>query len=336
MAAAQLFLNEIRQLVAGDGIGDNGTVRGLLRRDGRRQRDKPVAAQLGAIGFHRARPVYIGIKDKPQVTAARQYRPAEVLHRFLVFGVRHMVGEAAVRLQVHARGNIRAQRRQHPRGIEAARAVAGIHRYFQSSQRPLAAIHPGDDALPQHGGIGGQDIKRGEPPMQPGRFRARLRPTQQLLNIGGFQPALPGKELQSVAVLRQVARGDHHRPIKIAARQHRRHKHSRGAGHAAIGRHGPHGHQSGQYGPLQAGPGKTAISSHGDPQLLRRFTAALHQPCGKGPADLSGGFLGQVYRLRRYQRQRHPPDITSVLQLTVLYHSHYLLFCVPLILHTGG
>jgi len=36
MAAAQLFLNEIRQLVAGDGIGDNGTARGLLRRDGRR------------------------------------------------------------------------------------------------------------------------------------------------------------------------------------------------------------------------------------------------------------------------------------------------------------
>ena len=54
--------------------------------------------------------------------------------------------------------------------------------------------------------------------MQPGRFGARLRPAQQLLNIGGFQPALPGKELQSVAVLRQVARGDHHRPVKIAAR----------------------------------------------------------------------------------------------------------------------
>ena len=193
--AAQLLFDKFRQLVACHRVGDDGTARGLLRRDGRRQCDQPVAPQLGAVGLHRTRPVHIGIKDQSQIAAARQYRPADALHRFLILGVRHVVGEAPVRLQVDACGNIGAQRRQYPCGIKAARPVSGIHRYFQPGQRPVAVLHLRNDALPQHGGIGGQNIKRREPPVQPCRRRAFGCPPQDLLDIGGLQPALIGEKL---------------------------------------------------------------------------------------------------------------------------------------------
>ena len=264
MAAAQLLLDESGKLVAGHGIGHNGAVRRLLRRNRRRQCDQPVAPQLGAVGLHRTCTVHIGIKYQPQITAACQYSAAEAFHRLLVFRVWHMVGEGAVRLQIHACGNIGAQRRQHPRSIKATRPVSGVHGNLHTGKGALAALHAGDDTLPQHCRIRRQNIKRGQSAMQPCRFGSLCSASQQLLNIGRFEPARFGKEFQSVAVLRQVTGSDHHCTVKVTVRQYRCHKHGRGACHAAIRRHRTHGSQTGQHCPLQAGAGKTAVPPHCD------------------------------------------------------------------------
>ena len=140
-------------------------------------------------------------------------------------GVRNIDGEVTVRLEVHARRDIRAERGENLGGIETARTVSRVNHYAHARKGLIGLI--GAYALAdKRAQVRGVLLH-----MVAGRY---LRGDIAELDILGLfeyisdirrvEAAVNGKEFQSVSVARVVARGHLHGAV--AGQVEHRHKHS--------------------------------------------------------------------------------------------------------------
>ena len=312
---AQRLLNKQLQPVAGDGIRHHRTAGAVLQRNGRGQRHQPVAVDLPAVGIHRAAPVHVRVEDHAQVAAAGAHRLANAFHGIGVLRVGNMVGEAAVRLQIPAAGDIGPQRRQHLVGIKAAGAVARVHSDLKSLQGPLCFFHmyPPADDLPQVGGIG-LHMVTGEHAAPGGFLRGfpLLCPGEDLFHIRGVQTALPGEELQPVAVPGVVAGGDLHGGG--AGQVQHCHEHGGRGGQAAIVHRNAPGNKHILQGSGDPFAGKAGIVAQSDVRPGRRAAQVLFHPAQKAPGHAAHGIIRKAHRFTRIVFHGGTANIRAALQ----------------------
>ena len=226
--------DELRKPRGRDGVGHDGRAGVLAQQYGGDERDEPVAVELLAVREHRSGAVHIGIKDDAEIGAAFEHRRADAVHRLQQLGIRHMVGEMPVGVEIPAAGRIRAERGEHTLGKKAARAVSGIYHDALAREGLFVSVRRGDDLLAQNGGIGLHKLALRHAPA--GGERRLLRgKAEDLAHVRALRAARSGEEFESVAVPRQMARRDHDRRIKGLLPCHGRHEHCRGGAEAEIG-----------------------------------------------------------------------------------------------------
>ena len=165
---------------------------------------------------------------------ALEYRLADAVHRLGQLGVRHMVGEAPVGVEIAAAGRVRAERGEHALGEKAARAVSGVHNDMLARERLFVPVRRSDDLFAQNGGIG---LHKFAPRHAPAGGKRRLLrgEAEDLAHVRALRAARGGEEFESVAVPRQMARRDHNGGVKGSLPRHGRHEHRRGSAETEIG-----------------------------------------------------------------------------------------------------
>ena len=67
---SEFFLNEFRQLAAGDAVRHDSRARVLLRHQGRGHGHDAVSGDLASAAVHRRGTVHIRVEDEPEICAA--------------------------------------------------------------------------------------------------------------------------------------------------------------------------------------------------------------------------------------------------------------------------
>ncbi len=189
------------------------------------ERDQAVAVDLFAVGSDRSRTVDVGIEDDAEVGFVFFHRLAHRAHRLLVFGVGDMVGERAVRFEELRTFCVRAQRSEHPIGVKPARAVARVDKDLLARKRFFACARRAHFLHE----IGGVDLHVALFFERAARLAPHVgfcRKVQDLFNVFALESAFSQEELQTVLLIGQMARRDHHRGIRaesvLQEHEHRR------------------------------------------------------------------------------------------------------------------
>ena len=321
----QLILQEIRQLVRGYGVGDDGAARIIRGKNSCHHGNQSIAANLLAVRQHRAHAVHIRIKDNAQVCPARQHCSLDSIHGHLILRVRDVVREAAVRLQVKAAGSISPQLRQHLAGKEAPGAIASIHHNVHAGKRlfiVIAAINALTDFLAKAGRININQCQRLCQPQVGTPFLKPCRRLQQLDDVLLFKAAICGEELQAVAVKRQMAGSNHDGAVHLRFREDNGHEHGRSGSHAAVKSLCPLRQDALQSRFLQAGGRQAGVMPHRDFQLTGCLPQLLGQKFHKGGGNQVGRLRAQVHRLALYPLQGNATHIAAILQLHQFFFCH--------------
>ncbi len=223
----EILLQKTGQPVGGDRIGDHRSAWVFVCEDRCHHGDDRIPVDLRTVVQDRGHPVNIGIKDDPEVGAALERCLPHRLHRLLILRVGDVIGERPVRVQIAAAGGVRPERFQHLLDKKAARPVARVNRDFQPCQRMriILRLDPVADFFAQACGIEGEQIDRFDPFQ---RCLCGVQPSgilEQGGDISVLQPSVCIEKFQAVAVEREMAGGNHNRPVTSGLGEEDRHKH---------------------------------------------------------------------------------------------------------------
>ena len=232
-----------------------------------------------------------------------------------------MVRKMTVRFQELACGNIRSQRLQDLLRVKSACAVSGVHDDLQSRKRfvrRFGMLHFRDDLFPEMRGISCDQVF-----FMYGAvigFGCKmileiftLRAVDDMADIFFVQSAVAVKILETVAVERQVAGGDHDRPIAPIILKDRRHEHSRGRGQTAVINRRSHLLQRGEDRLLQTFRTEPAVMPYRDREILRALLQFFTEPEHKALSQTHRLFRSEIDRFPGDALHGNPADITSVL-----------------------
>ena len=132
MMSAQRFFYKLGKPRRRYGIGNNGAARIAFERNDRRQGDKSVSVYLSAVGAYAAAAVNVRVKYYAEVGFRAESCLSHGVHRRLVFGIRDMIREHTVRLQIAAAGCVRSEGGEYLFGVKSAYSVTCVNNDFQS------------------------------------------------------------------------------------------------------------------------------------------------------------------------------------------------------------
>ena len=192
----------------------------LCKKNGGDERDQAVAVDLLAVRGDGARAVDVGVEDDAEVRLVLLDRRADGLHRRLVFGVGNVVGEVSVRIQELRSRRVRAQGLQNEVDIEAARAVARVHKDALPGKGPV--LPAGRAHLSSRGRRHTSRCTLFGEACPSRREVALRRNLQDVGDVAALQTAVLAEELEPVLLPRQVACRDHHGDVRaeIVLQQH--------------------------------------------------------------------------------------------------------------------
>lgn len=152
---------------------------------------------------------------------------------------------------------------------------------------------------------------------------------QHFLDVPLLEPALGRKELEPVAVERQVARGDHHAAVELVALGDAGQEHGGRRREATAGNLPSRGGDAGGQGPLEHGTGEARVAADRYPRGKRSrggLAAASAPSCplllppeelDEPLADEEGHRRGQSQRLALDPRDGDAADVGAVLEALV-------------------
>ena len=308
--------DELRKPRGRDGVSHDGRAGVLAQQDRGDERDEAVAVELLAVCEHRPGAVHVGIKDDAEIGMAFEHRRADAVHRLRQLGVRHMVGEMPVGVEIAAAGCVRAERGEHALGKKAARAVSGIHNNALAREGLFVPVCRGDDLFAQYGGIGLHEFALRHAPA--GGERRLLRgQTENFAHVRALRAARGGKEFESVAVPRQVARRDHDRRFEGALPRHGRHEHRRGGAETEIGhRRAARGERfAKRFGDRLARKARVAPDTHAEAFL----SEPRAQKARKAARDGAHRRIVERDGFALHARERHTAHVAAVLQFCKIH-----------------
>ena len=163
MDQMEFILEERRQFVGCDRVGDDSAAGIIRRQDGGHHGDEGVAVDFFPIGQDGAHAVHVGVENEAQVGFVVEDGLADRGHGIGIFRVGDMVGEHAIRFEELAARRIGAEFRQDLSGKEPAAAVAGVDDDVHPFQRTVvhAGTEAGTDLTAQVQGVEVDQIQRG-------------------------------------------------------------------------------------------------------------------------------------------------------------------------------
>ena len=204
---AAMRLDELRKSCGGYGVGDYNRARFVFKYDRRYHGDKAVAVEFSAVRENAARSVNIGIKHNAEVGVRLLNPLGGAVYHDGRLRVRHIYGEVAVRLEIHARRDIGAQRSEDFGSVEAARAVSGIDHYSHTRKRFVGLVHA-DAFADKRAQVRGILLHM----VACGYFGRRIAEFdilgffEYVSDIGRIESAVDGEKFESVSIARMVAR----------------------------------------------------------------------------------------------------------------------------------
>ncbi len=132
-------IDEYGEAVGSDGIGDNGCSGMFIQCDGAHQGNQIVAVDRFAAGIDDRSTIHIGVEDDAKIGFRFEGGADDGLDGFLVFRIRYMVGEIAIRIEELTARSVCTKDLQYLLGEEPACAVSGIHNDFHAFERSVAA-----------------------------------------------------------------------------------------------------------------------------------------------------------------------------------------------------
>ena len=121
-----------------------------------------------------------------------------------------------------------------------------------------------------------------------------------------------GEELQTVAVIGQMAGGNHDGAIHAGFREHRGHEHGRGGSHTAVHSDTASGSQSLQHSLLESRGRNAGIVSHRHPQLLLLLAGLLSEEFQKASGNDISRLYRKSHRLIGHAFHSYPSHITAI------------------------
>ena len=300
MLASEMLFDKLVESRRGDRVGHYRAAGILLKRETGRQRHQTVAVDLFAEAVDSAAAIDVGIEDHAEVGFTLQHRLTDTLHRFCVLGIRHMVREHPVGIQIARAGGISAQRLQHLGGVKAARAVAGVDHDVETCERMVIVlcVDLALDQLAQMRGVVLHIVDRGYRAVQGFcGLVVILRVLQDRFDILAVQTAAASKELQSVAVEGMVRGSDLYR--RVTAEVNRRHEHRRRRRQTAVIYLDARQGQSAHHDIGDPFARDTAVPADGNRQFSGSFACFLLYPEGETVRDARDDRIRQVDRLPR-------------------------------------
>mmetsp|Transcript_8758 Transcript_8758/g.36695 ORF Transcript_8758/g.36695 Transcript_8758/m.36695 type:complete len:391 (-) Transcript_8758:423-1595(-) len=324
-------LDERREPVRGDRVRHDGRPGVLREHDRGQKRDQAVAIKRDAGAVNHRAAVDVRVKDDAEVGAARLRRARRARHRLGVLGVGRVVRERPVRVQELRAVDVRAERLQHLRREESAGAVPGVDGDFEPAQRAgiggADAVHDeraelfrvlGQERRVLHDvhSRGAVVAKRGDG-VPPGRRRALLGGGgADGSNVRLVQASVLGEKFGSVAVERQVRRGEHHRGVVVGARRDRAHEARGGRGEPQVhDARAPRVREPRERRVGERGAGEPRVAADGDDDILRLFAHLLRQPLRERLRDEERRLLVQGHGLTLDAIEGHTAHVRAVLEL---------------------
>ena len=221
---AAMRLDELRESCRGYGVGDYNRARFVFKYNSRYHGDKAVAVEFPAVGEDTARSVNIGVKHNAEIGFCLFDPLGGAVYHDGRLGVRHIYGEVAVRLEIHARRDIGAQRCEDFGSVESARAVSGVYHYSHTRKRFVGFVRADAfaDKRAQMRGVLLHMVACGYFGRRIAEFDI-LGFFEYVSDIGRIESAVDGEKFESVSVAWVVARG--HLNGAVAGQIEHRHEH---------------------------------------------------------------------------------------------------------------
>ena len=265
------------QAVGGDGVRDDGGAGVVGREDCRHHGNECVAADIRTVREDGAHAVDVGVEDESEVGVVLDDGFLDGEHCLRILGVRDVVREVSVGVEVAAARGVCAERGEDAPREESARTVARVDDDVHARERLFLSAECCADFLDEVLAVAANEVKFQHVVEGAVRLLGLCSVGEDLLDVLLVRAARSGEEFQPIAVVGEVARGDHDGAVRRRVLEDGRHEHGGGGGEDAVDAVCARVCEPREDAVLDGERGDARVVADGDLQFLGLLTGLLRE-----------------------------------------------------------